>query len=214
VPEEALSLHQAGREAGAAGDYENAFALFSQAAALAPGWPYPVYDEAFTHLLMGDFAAALEDYRRTIALAPRGFFTARTAVDVLEREEAGELPVGIYLAYSQVGWIQDPTAKEARLRELLARAPAFAPGWKELATLLEDGAARLDAIERGLAAHPDPETRGILLINRAIVLFSQGNRDEAIAILGLLALDEEGSSSSAEQAKAALAMLLDQEAGQ
>jgi tetratricopeptide (TPR) repeat protein len=157
-------LHQAGREAGAAGDYENAFALFSQAAALAPGWPYPVYDEAFTHLLMGDFAAALEDYRRTIALAPRGFFTARTAVDVLEREEAGELPVGIYLAYSQVGWIQDPTAKEARLRELLARAPAFAPGWKELATLLEDGAARLDAIERGLAAHPDPETRGILLI--------------------------------------------------
>jgi tetratricopeptide (TPR) repeat protein len=163
---------------------------------------------------MGDFAAALEDYRRTVALAPQGFFTARTAVDVLEREEAGELPVGIYLGYSMLEWIEDPAAKEARVRELLARAPGFAPGWKELAMLLEDDAARLEAVERGLAADPDPETRGILLINRALVLFNQGKRDDAIAILGSLALDEENSSSSAEQAKAALAMLLQQGAGQ
>ncbi len=100
------------------------------------------------------------------------------------------------------------------MRELLGAAPAFAPGWKELATLLENDAARLDAIERGLAAHPDPETRGQLLINRAIVLFNQGNRDDAVAILGPLALDPASSLSSAEQAKAALAILLQQDAGQ
>jgi hypothetical protein len=82
------------------------------------------------------------------------------------------------------------------------------------AGLLEDDAARLDAIERGLAAHPDPETRGILLINCALLLFNQGNPDDAIAILGSLALDPESSSSSAERAKAALAMVLQQEAGQ
>ena len=214
VPEEAQRLHQLGRETGATGDYGNALALFSRAAALAPDWPYPLYDAAYTHLLMGDFAAALQEYRRTIALAPRGFFTALTAVDVLEREEAGELPVGIYLAYSQVEWIEDPTAKEARVRELLAAAPAFAPGWKELVSLLEDDAARLDAIERGLAAHPDAETRGILLINRALVLFNQGERDDAIEILGSLALDPASSLGAAEQAKAALAILVQQDAGQ
>ncbi len=214
VSEEAQRLHQLGREAGATGDFENALALFSRAAALAPEWPYPIYDAAYTHLLMRDFAAALQEYRRTIALAPRGFFTALTAVDVLAREEAGELPRGIYYTYTQIEWIQDPTAKEARVRELLAAAPAFAPGWKDLATLLEDDAARLDAITRGLAARPDPETRGVLLINRAIALFNQGSRDDAIAILGSLALDPASSLGSAEQAKAVLAMLLQQDSGQ
>jgi len=133
IPEQAERLHQAGRRAGAEGDYVNALALFAQSAALAPDWPYPLYDAAFTYLLMGDFAAALDNYRQTVALAPRGFFTALTAVDALEREEADMLPVGTYLAYTQLERIQDRDAKEARVRELLASAPAFAPAWKDLA---------------------------------------------------------------------------------
>jgi len=75
---------------------------------------------------------------------------------------------------------------------------------------LDDDQARQNALEQGLAADPDPETRGTLLINRAITLFNQGARDEAIAILGSLALDPASSMGSAEQAKAALALLLQQ----
>jgi hypothetical protein len=51
---------------------------------------YPVYHRAFTLLLKHDFAAALADYRRTLELSPRGFFTATQAVDMLAREAAGE----------------------------------------------------------------------------------------------------------------------------
>ncbi len=36
------------RRRAAAGDYEDALALFSQAAASAPDQPHPVYDAAFT----------------------------------------------------------------------------------------------------------------------------------------------------------------------
>ena len=210
VPAAAQELHQRGRDAGARGDYDRALSLLAEAAALAPAWPYPTYDAAFTHLLKGDFAAALERYRHTVALAPRGFFTALTAVWTLEREEAGTLPTGTYLAYAQLEWMPDAEQKETYIRQLLSQSPDFAPAWKELVFLLTDADERQSAIDAGLAANPDPETRGILLINRAILLFNAGEQDEAVRILGSLALDPESSSGSAEQAKAALALLLEQ----
>lgn len=61
----AKALHQQGRDAGGRGNYEEALALFTRAAGLEPRWPYPVYDRAYTHLLMKNFDAALADYRRT-----------------------------------------------------------------------------------------------------------------------------------------------------
>ena len=65
----------------------------------------------------------------------------------------------------------------------MARFPGFAPAWKELAALLDDPGDRLRAIERGLAAGPDPETRGMLLLNKALVANQRGDRGAAIAIL-------------------------------
>lgn len=208
VPEKATRLHQAGRQAGARGETKQALRLLTDAASLAPEWPYPLYDVAFTYLLSGDFAKALEYYGRTVELAPRGFFTALTAVQTLERERTGELPEGIYLAYTQLEWLQDAQVKEARVREILSAAPTFAPAWKELALLSAEESERFEAIEIGLNADPDPETRGILLINRAIVLFNRGEQEEALSILGDLALDPESSLGAVEQAKAVIALLL------
>src|SRR5947208_1350326 len=46
------------RALGSRGDYERAFELFDQAQALAPDWPYPSYDKAYSYLLQGDPARA------------------------------------------------------------------------------------------------------------------------------------------------------------
>jgi hypothetical protein len=55
IPRAAEALHQQAREAGGRGEYEKAIALLERASELAPEWPYPVYDRAFTHMLMNDF---------------------------------------------------------------------------------------------------------------------------------------------------------------
>jgi hypothetical protein len=49
----AASLHQQGREAGERGDYKTAIGFFAQASEVAPTWPYPHYDRAYTHLADG-----------------------------------------------------------------------------------------------------------------------------------------------------------------
>jgi hypothetical protein len=48
VPPEAARLHARARDAGANGDYFRALDLLDEAQALAPAWPYPVYDAAYT----------------------------------------------------------------------------------------------------------------------------------------------------------------------
>ncbi|UWZ83994.1 tetratricopeptide repeat protein [Occallatibacter riparius] len=208
VPAEARQLHQFAREAGEQGDYSKALALLEQASLLAPEWPYPVYDSAYTFLLMKDFDRARDCYRKTLKLSPRGFFTAITAAHTLEKEERGELPPGIYLAYLSLEWLQDPTEKARSVRELVKRCPQFAPGWKELAALAEDDGERLAALESGLAADPDAETEGMLLINRALLFDRQGDHDRAILTLGELALDPSSPADIEQIAKACLAMIV------
>ena len=111
IPAEAQSLHQQARQSGGKGDYEKSLALLDRASGLAPQWPYPVYDKAYTLLLMKDYESAREYYRKTIILSPRGFFTAITALDTLEKEKKGALPTGTYLAYLRLEWIEDREQK-------------------------------------------------------------------------------------------------------
>src|SRR5262245_33822667 len=81
IPKEALLLHQQARQAGGQGEYKKAVALLEKASVLAPQWPYPFYDRAYSHLLMNEDDLARKYYRKTLELAPRGFFTAITALD-------------------------------------------------------------------------------------------------------------------------------------
>jgi len=207
VPAGAELLHQQGREAGAAGNYKKALVLLERASKLAPRWPYPVYDMAYTYLLTGDLDNAKTYYRKTIELAPRGFFTAITALDTLEREQKGDLPAGTYLAYLSLEWLDDRGKKAERLRLLVTEVPRFAPAWKELANILNDDAGRIAAIEKGLAAAPDSETKGMLQINKAIILERTGDRAGAIQLLGRLALNPESTYGTEHLAKAALGLI-------
>ena len=204
----AAALHQQGREAGGHGDYKIAITLFEQASELAPTWPYPHYDKAYTYLLMDDFDAARTCYLKALELSPRGFFTAITALHTLKREQKGDLPKGTYLGYLSLEWMADEAQKETAVRKLIEQLPQFAPAWKEYALLCNDDDIRLAAIERGLAADPDAETKGMLEINRALVLNRKGDRTAAVQLLGELALNPESTLGTEHSAKAALSILL------
>jgi tetratricopeptide (TPR) repeat protein len=205
VSAEAESLHKQARQAGGSGDYKKAITLLEQASRLAPAWPYPAYDMAFTYLLMKDAENARKHYRRAVELAPRGFFTAITALDALEREAKGDLPAGTYLAYLSLEWVDDAGKKADAVRQLVKRVPGFAPGWKELAMQTHTDAEKLAVIEKGLAANPDGETKGILQINKALVLDRTGDHDGAVRLLGELALDPASTFSTEHSAKVMLA---------
>ena len=207
VPAEADLLHKQARQAGEAGDHKKALALLKRASNLAPQWPYPPYDMAYTYLLMNDFARARQYYRKTVELAPRGFFTAITALDTLEREQKGDFPTGTYLAYLSLEWMNDRVEKAAVVRNLAKRVPRFAPAWEELAKISDGDAERLAAIEKGLAAEPDAETKGMLQINKALVLDKQGDHEGAVRLLGELALDAKSTYSTEHLAKVTLAVV-------
>ena len=207
VSAEASRLHQAAREAGQRGEYQQAITLLTTASALAPRWPYPIYDRAYTNLLMGDIDAARADYKRTVELAPRGYFTAITAVDILDRERAGEFPPGTYLAYLMLEWIDDRAKRIDMTRRIVNGLPRFAPGWKDLVYFAEQDTERIAAIENGLAAAPDAETRGMLQINKALVLDRQGDHEGAVRLLGGLVLDPHSTSGTEQLAKATLATI-------
>ncbi|NJO13609.1 MAG: hypothetical protein HC872_09240 [Gammaproteobacteria bacterium] len=204
LPVEAELAHNQARQAGGAGDYEKAIALLEQASSLAPTWPYPVYDTAFTELLIGDAANARKHYRKTVELSPRGFFTALTALDALDREAAGGLPAGTYLAYLSLEWMDDPDKKSEAVRELIKLVPRFAPAWKEQATQAGTDIESLGAIEQGLAANPDGETKGILLINKALIMDRSGDHEGAVQRLGELVLDPTSTYATEHFAKVAL----------
>jgi hypothetical protein len=87
-----------------------------------------------------------------------------------------------------VEWLDD-RAKSKALQALIAKAPSLAPAWKDLGLSSDDDTERLKAFDNGLAHRPDPQTRGVILSNKALILDRMGKHAEAIEILGTLALD-------------------------
>lgn len=199
-------LHQAGRAAGAKGDLDQAIALLTQASELAPSWPYPIYDRAFSHLLKQEFDLALADYRRTLELSPRGFFIARQTADMLEREAAGEFPSGLSIG---VATLPDMPKDQQRAiaEQLIQKFPSCPAGWALHANFVTEPVARLAAIESGLAARPDPDTRGSLLIHKAWALERLGQTDRALEILTSLTARIGDSVSTYANAHIALAFM-------
>jgi tetratricopeptide (TPR) repeat protein len=215
IPETAKKLHEQGRAAGASGHFDEAIALLDQAHAAAPDWPYPLYDMAFSYLLADRPADAAVIYAEVDRMAPRGFFTCKTSLHTLRRELAGEFPPGFSRSFATLEWMGDPAAKKAVLRGITEEFPAFGPAWKELSMLLTDPDERLRALDRGLAAEGDAETRGMLILNKAGLLAARGGReggpdggrDEAIGLLRELASDPEATLATAALAKESLARL-------
>jgi tetratricopeptide (TPR) repeat protein len=206
VSPQARALHEQGRAAGGKGDYAKALELLGAAHEKAPGWPYPLYDIAYTYELQGEEAKAEEAYARVDALAPRGFFTAKTSLDCLRRQRGGALPPGFCKSFATLEWAK-PAEKKKALEGVVEKFPNYAPAWKELAALLDDDGARTRAIEQGLAHEPDGETRGILLVNKALLLDQRGEHEAAVKLLEGVTLDPNATLSAEALAKATLRKL-------
>jgi tetratricopeptide (TPR) repeat protein len=208
VPDAARQLHEAGRAAGGKGEYDSALDLFNQASKLAPAWPYPLYEAAFTYLQKHDNARAEAYYEKVEALAPRGFFTAKTSLYCLRRERLGTVGPGFCFAFERLEWLDDAAKKRGLLQGIVEKYPDFAPAWKELANLLEDQDTRLQAITSGLAHDADGETKGMLLINKAAILDNRGDHAGAVRILGELATDPQSTLGTETIAKFTLSKLV------
>jgi tetratricopeptide (TPR) repeat protein len=209
VPSVAIAEHDRGRALGGQGQYDESIEALRHAHALAPSWPYPLYDLAYTYLLMDRQDEALAMYEQVDRLAPRGFFTCKTALWTLHREAAGAFPRGTYRYYLSMEWTADEAQQLRIARALVDRLPGFAPGWKELSKLLKPPEDRLRAADTGLGASPDPETFTILVINKAAALQALGRRDDAIKLLGGLILNPPADATVATTPllKAALASM-------
>lgn len=201
IPLAAKALHDEARAFGQAGRYEEAIQKLEEVIRMEPGWAYPVYDLAFTYLLKGDSTQALAYYHQTDKLEPRGFFTTKTAIYSLEGEKAGKFPSGLYLAYMQIEWTADQAKKMEIAKAIIEQVPAYAPAWKDLANLTNDNVLRLQAINTGLSKDPDADTKGVLLINKAIVLNASGEKDAAKRMLGDIIFSSDATIGNIELAK-------------
>jgi hypothetical protein len=124
-------------------------------------------------------------------------------VRMLERADVLVASPAVHAAVTAAAATLDRQKKAAILQGIVQKYPGFPPAWKELSVLLQDPAARLHDIDRGLAGDPDAETKGMLLINRALLLQGE-DRDAAIRILGELALDPSATLATETLATAML----------
>lgn len=209
IDNKAFVLHQEARELGQKGSYDLSISKLEEAINIQPNWAYPYYDLGYTFLLKGDFDNALKYYKKTDELEPKGFFTTKTAIYTLEGEQNGTFPKGMYITYMQIEWKNDVKEKLAIINKINEKYPSFAPAWKELVSFSDDKTVRVQAIEKGLSLEPDIETKGVLLINKAILLNEDGNTEEAKSILGNLIFSKESTTANVELAKFVLKSLID-----
>jgi tetratricopeptide (TPR) repeat protein len=204
VDPRAQLLHEEGRRLGGEGKYDESIAKLKEAMAVQPQWAYPPYDLAYTYSLKGDDASALKYYELTDSLRPNGFFTCKTALWSLRAERDGKFPAGTYMTFMMIEWSETEQEKIQIAKAIVDSLPAYAPAWMELAHLLDDNAERMTAIENGLSSDPDPETKGILLLNKAGVLKAQGHHAEAVTTLGNMIFDPETTGSNRQLAETTL----------
>ncbi len=196
----AKSLHNQAREFGQKGDYKSAIDKLILANKEAPNWAYPLYDLAYTYLLQDDYENALKYYQLTDEVAPKGFYTSKTALNTLEKEKKGEFTKGLYKMYLSLEWIDNPSEKQEMIKLLVKKYPNFAPAWKEYSNIVE-GEDRMKAIEKGLSSNPDIETKGLLLVNKALMINEKGNFKKATELLTEIIFDKNTTFGNIEMAK-------------
>jgi len=210
IPQEARDAYARAQKAGENRRFDEALEHFLQAKIIAKKWPAPAYGAGWTFLLKGDITKALEAYRDADALAPRGYLATKLAINTLDREKKGQLMPATYMRFElQMAKHKDIESRRAFLKSMVDDQPDFPPAWWALSEVLEGPEEVIRAVDEGMKHAPDIETRGQLLINKAVSLDRLGDRAAAVKILGGLALDPSAAISVEHRAKKALLGILD-----
>jgi tetratricopeptide (TPR) repeat protein len=204
IPERAIELHAQGRAQADAGQYQEALKLLEQAQALAPDWYLPLYDSAYTYILMGDNAQALVLLEKLDQLEPLGFAQSKKMLDSLRREKDGRVPRGTLREFLAVQQLRELAEQRGKLLELTKKAPGFVLAWRELALTTENPAEGTQWAEKALALNPDVETRGELLVHKGVLLRRRGKEEEARKLLEALMIDKSLLHSARSQAREVL----------
>ena len=119
---------------------------------------------------------------------------------------AGEFPRGLYQAFAMLEHMP-VEQRHSLVAQLVEKYPSHAPAWALHAQFLKNPSDALAAIERGLAARPDPDTRGSLLVQKALVLHAQGASERALEILEPLTASTGDSVATHAKARVAVAFV-------
>jgi tetratricopeptide (TPR) repeat protein len=197
---EAIRLWELGRAAGSIGQYAMAAERFNEAIREAPDWPQAVYDLAFTWLYAGDNVRAKAALEHVLTMVDTDFRATRTTLDTLAREADGRAQEGLTAALVIVEAEGDPSRKRLVLEAMAQNCPEVPRVWQLLAAMYR-GDKALAAVDRALAADPDPVTHAMLVIQQAWSRSRVGRRDEAVTALAELLLGEEVSPVATRSAK-------------
>jgi tetratricopeptide (TPR) repeat protein len=204
IPERAVELHAQGRAQVDSGQHAEALKLFQQAQALAPDWYLPLYDSAYTYILMGENDRALLLLEQLDGLEPLGFAQSKKMLDSVRREKDGRVPKGTLREFLSVQQLRDAAELRSKLQALTQKAPNFVLAWRELALSAEDPAEGERLVEKALALSPDVETRGELLVHKGVLLRRRGQEEEARKLLEALMIDKSLLHSARSQAREVL----------
>lgn len=206
---EALELHRRGLLAMAHKNRVGMATYLRRAAAAAPGWRPPLYDQACDHLLHGELEPARPLLAAVAQRSPRGFRRTRALLDALARFDRGELDRHAAGALVAMRWERNPVERERALGALLERYPGWGVGWLELARY-QNGEARDRSLAQGLAdAEADPDTRHCLRVLQAFVEGRKaGGHAAAVATLSKIALEGNPSWEAEQRARERLRILV------
>jgi tetratricopeptide (TPR) repeat protein len=173
----AEQLTERGERLGGAGNFEEALALFRDAARADPFAPHPHYLEGWTLLHLERYEQAVDAYEAAEERAP-GWYNCRADLWLARQLALGRLDRPAFLALGALEDGPEPPADKVRLAETaLGHFPNLAPlhlhHGKNLAALKRLDEARA-ASRKGLACGDEPDVRTRLLVQLAVI-----ERDEA-----------------------------------
>ena len=71
---------------------------------------------------------------------------------------------------------------------MVQNVPKFAPAWRDLGMLIANPEQAMQAVQNGVAANPDPDTLGTLLVKMSLIFHGRGDEEAALELSGNLAL--------------------------
>lgn len=187
ISHRARSAFERGQEWEERGDLTKAINAYHEAVAIEPDWAVPHQCLGTLYLEMGRYDEAVAAYRRAKLTPVPGDGSIDDMLQVIDQIQKGSLDPTAYSYYVMARDLPDDALAEklALCQKALSLNPSFAALYAILGRVLlargQLNQARA-VLERGLACHPTPFTRAMLLFDLGNVFLASGQREQALAV--------------------------------